>query len=57
MVEQRDFQTDHARVGYVLAMNWCLPEKIVWALEIITSCMANATVMVLRRKLLLGVTK
>jgi HD-like signal output (HDOD) protein len=27
-IEQRDFQTDHARVGYVLAMNWCLPEEI-----------------------------
>jgi HD-like signal output (HDOD) protein len=27
-VEQRDFQTDHARVGYVLAMNWNLPEEI-----------------------------
>ncbi len=27
-VEQRDFQTDHARVGYVLAMNWSLPEEI-----------------------------
>jgi HD-like signal output (HDOD) protein len=27
-VEQRDFDTDHARVGYVLAMNWNLPEEI-----------------------------
>ena len=27
-VEQRDFGTDHARVGYVLAMNWNLPEDI-----------------------------
>jgi HD-like signal output (HDOD) protein len=27
-VEQRDFRTDHARVGYVLAMNWNLPEEI-----------------------------
>jgi HD-like signal output (HDOD) protein len=27
-VEQRDFGTDHARVGYVLAMNWNLPEEI-----------------------------
>ena len=27
-VEQRDFQTDHARVGYVLAMNWNLSEEI-----------------------------
>jgi HD-like signal output (HDOD) protein len=27
-VEQRGFQTDHARVGYVLAMNWNLPEEI-----------------------------
>jgi HD-like signal output (HDOD) protein len=27
-VEQRDFQTDHARVGYVLAMNWNLPDEI-----------------------------
>jgi HD-like signal output (HDOD) protein len=27
-VEQRDFGTDHTRVGYVLAMNWNLPEEI-----------------------------
>ena len=27
-VEQRDFGTDHARVGYILAMNWNLPEDI-----------------------------
>jgi HD-like signal output (HDOD) protein len=27
-VEQRDFQTDHARVGYVLGMNWYLPDEI-----------------------------
>jgi HD-like signal output (HDOD) protein len=27
-VEQRDFGTDHARVGYLLAMNWNLPEDI-----------------------------
>jgi HD-like signal output (HDOD) protein len=27
-VEQCDFQTDHARVGYVLGMNWYLPEEI-----------------------------
>jgi HD-like signal output (HDOD) protein len=27
-VEQRDFGTDHARIGYVLAMNWNLPEEI-----------------------------
>jgi HD-like signal output (HDOD) protein len=27
-IEQRDIHTDHARVGYVLAMNWCLPEEI-----------------------------
>lgn len=27
-VEQSDFQTDHARVGYVLSMNWNLPEEI-----------------------------
>ena len=27
-VEQNDFHTDHARVGYVLAMNWNLPEEI-----------------------------
>jgi HD-like signal output (HDOD) protein len=27
-VEQCDFLTDHARVGYVLAMNWNLPEDI-----------------------------
>ena len=27
-VEQRDFGTDHARVGYILAMNWNLPEEI-----------------------------
>jgi HD-like signal output (HDOD) protein len=27
-IEQRDFQTDHARVGYILAMNWNLPEEI-----------------------------
>ena len=26
--EQRDFGTDHTRVGYVLAMNWNLPEDI-----------------------------
>lgn len=27
-VEQRGIHTDHARVGYVLAMNWFLPEEI-----------------------------
>lgn len=27
-VEQRDFKTDHARVGYLLGLNWCLPEEI-----------------------------
>jgi HD-like signal output (HDOD) protein len=27
-IEQRDFQTNHARVGYVLAMNWSLQEEI-----------------------------
>jgi HD-like signal output (HDOD) protein len=27
-IEQRDFGTDHARVGYILAMNWNLPEEI-----------------------------
>jgi HD-like signal output (HDOD) protein len=27
-VEQLDLHTDHARVGYVLAMNWNLPEEI-----------------------------
>ena len=32
-VEQRDVQTDHARVGYVLAMNWCLPEEICLAIR------------------------
>jgi HD-like signal output (HDOD) protein len=28
VVEQRDFPTDHARVGYLLGLNWYLPEEI-----------------------------
>jgi HD-like signal output (HDOD) protein len=32
-VEQRDVQTDHARVGYVLAMNWNLPDEMCFGIR------------------------
>jgi HD-like signal output (HDOD) protein len=32
-VEQCDFQTDHARVGYVLGMNWNLPEEMCFGIR------------------------
>jgi HD-like signal output (HDOD) protein len=32
-VEQCDFQTDHARVGYILAMNWNLPDEMCFGIR------------------------
>jgi HD-like signal output (HDOD) protein len=32
-VEQCDVRTDHARVGYVLAMNWNLPEEMCFGIR------------------------